>query len=687
METTSQIEELFPGLGRQLEKNIQPQNWEYKNSKLFNIKKQEYMYEYSEVSDFEHEKHEVKKWLQSIDCFQSADMLTTAALINDAASRFSKLGFSSLDQVNLRNIHDTGNDLHTQWTCQELRTFIINKNISLKDSTNDYSNGLLVVYGLFNLSLITEIATQLKPRIVIIFEPDMELISLKVNNQECEDALAKLESINCDIFLISDDNPDKAFLQATGIAESVNLLCQECLFTISLRNDEFFERIDSKYKSNESSLLKTIGLFGFFVDEIHMIMNSSITFTQNPPRIISYKSFSPNDTHAVITASGPSLEKNLPLLSQYRNKYHLLCCYSTLGALVKNDLKPDYHCNQERHCLHLPMLADPVISKLVKDIILICSANNDPRMNSIYHDTAAIFRSASCPSALFARDTGDIVDGEGNQVANLALVSAILLGYKTIHLFGVDLGAAKKSEGRSNKALIYDKNQPRVFDKKRPGNLGNEVWVDDGLIDSAQYMSNLLNGLSLPDKSFIEGLTVYNYGEGQQIKGAISAKPDSFHENIENSDSNSSSKTIFESLDRYDVQTARARFVAFDWRNRLEDYLAFAQKCIEEPFNPCTQELFFERTERYFNVLSHQVMSRLMSGSLLKSWFFIIKVNSFMPDLTEEQRQEWESECKNILKISLKSMESLTLEMLDHVENLEDLSGHDFISLGYHPKS
>ena len=76
-----------------------------------------------------------------------------------------------------------------------------------------------------------------------------------------------------------------------------------------------------------------------------------------------------------------------------------------------------------------------------------------------------------------------------------------------------------------------------------------------------------------------------------------------------------------------------------------------------------------------------------MSGSLLKSWFFIIKVNSFMPDLTEEQRQEWESECKNILKISLKSMESLTLEMLDHVENLEDLSGHDFISLGYHPKS
>ena len=325
-----------------------------------------------------------------------------------------------------------------------------------------------------------------------------------MTDEDAKNIISTLKEVDSSLYLISDKQPDMAYLKTKNIIESTNLFCQERLFTISFQaeNNNSNKQLSDRFR-NGGTMLKDLAHLGFFIDELHMIMNASITMSHAPPRLIRHNSIQPHGRHAVVTASGPSLKNMYQDLSFNRSKFDLFCCFSTLRSLLKASIVPDYHCNQERHACHIPLLSDSLCKELVSDMTLLCSANNDPRMNTLYSDSVAFFRSASTASALYAQRFEDVIQGEGVQVLNLAIVYAVLLGYRTIHLVGTDLGIINHEETRDPNALASDL---REYDIQHKGNLRDYIYTNKTMIDVADYIGMLINGSVLPNG---EALTTY----------------------------------------------------------------------------------------------------------------------------------------------------------------------------------
>jgi hypothetical protein len=133
-------------------------------------------------------------------------------------------------------------------------------------------------------------------------------------------------------------------------------------------------------------------------------------------------------------------------------------------------------------------------------------------------------------------------------------------------------------------------------------------------------------------------------------------------------------------LNRYDSQIARARFIAFDWRGKLAEYLGAVRRLIAEPLNREMQEQFMQLSERQINNLRDQVLPRMFAGTLSRIWFLILKVDECLQFSSEVEQREWESKAHSILNQCLESMEKLVLEMVNYVENLEKLGDHQLRS-------
>ena len=676
-EPESSLGELFPGLKARLNaRTTEKQSWEDRGGKLFNLETNNYLHPNATSPDHEYEQNQVDNWLINPECLRPADGLTIENILRESTVAFNKKGFTGLEDLRLESIHDSGDDLQAEWACKQLWDYLQTHHYSLSDQKSDYRGGLLLVYGIGQGHLIARIIRALQPRIVLIFEPDEELLRLRLQSEACDALLEAKETCISSIFLVTDRDTALAQSKAMALIESENLYSQERIFSLHCRETEWGENLDNLMRVS-GGMWRSLRYLGFFVDELHMMLNTSICFTQSPPRTITYQQIHGHGSHAVITASGPSLAEALPLLKQSRDQYDLFCCYSTLGTLLKSAIQPDYHCSQERHADHLYILEDSASAAYVNSALLLCSGNNDPRMNKLYRDTVAFWRSASCGSALYASSAKECINAEGPQVANLALNFAILMGYRTIHLFGVDLGCADQTEDRVAGALAYTY---RTMNKSMPGNRREAIWTDQELIESAEYMGNLIKGTTLPNAAPIEDLKVFNYSDGQAIPGTIAADPESFTANLKGEFRGPTPIELVGMLNRYDSQIGRARFTAFDWRGKLAEYLESVRTLIAAPLDHELHEQFLQLSERQCNSLNDQVLSRMLSGTLSRIWYLILRVNESIQTPDSQEQLEWESKAIFILNQSLDSMERLVLEMIEYIENLENLDSHQLVS-------
>jgi hypothetical protein len=669
----STLEELFPGLEDRIRaEQGQKRRWQHRDGRLYDTSANQYLHLNTTKPDLEYEENSITSWLKNAECLQSADTQTILQVLRKNAGDFGSTGFKSLDELNLESIHDSADDLQTMWASRELAGHFETYPHLLTKEIVDHRSGLLLLYGIGQGHLIGRLMQALQPRVVLIFESDLELLALRLNSEACELILQAADQTGCSIFLVTDSEPSLAHLKAKALIESVNLFAQERLFSFHCRQTDWATDLDERFRTGDS-MLRDLRYLGFFVDELHMMLNASICLTQTPPRIISYRTIDPHQSHAVITASGPSLAEGLPKLHQLRPQFDLFCCYSTLGALLQSALTPDYHCNQERHNCHIPILNDPASHSYASTGLLLCSANNDPRMNGLYRDVVAFFRSASSASALYAPSADDCISGEGPQVANLALYYAILMGYRTLHLFGVDLGCVNQQNPRAGGALSHS---PRHLNKPAPGNRRETIWTDQSLLECAEFMGNLISGILLPGAEPIQGLRVFNYSDGQKIPGTVSAHPEEFSQNLQGSSPGPAPLELVQKLGRYDSQIARARFLAFDWRRNLSEYLAAVQALIAEPLNREHHEQFLQLSERQLNSLHDQVLPRMLAGTLARIWYLILMVDARLQKLSTTEQKVWQQKATFILEESIASMEKLLLEMVDYIERLESIDNH-----------
>ena len=673
------IAALSPDLRRAIDEGrANPQRWVLQERKLTDTASGTRLYD-EDQPDTVLEQEAVTRWLQHADCLQIADTATLQSMVCAYSSQWRNLGFKSLADLNIATIHDSADDLQMLWTCQQIEDFLSEHQIALLAEPKRHNAGLLLIHGMGSCAAIERLVTTLQPRLVLLFETDLDLIARQVDDrQQTEQLLLALQTAGSTLLLITDTDGDKAVHHANILIAITSLRAQAYCFRFRFRATALADELDERL-GDPDACLKALRYLGFFVDELHMLMNGILTFAHTDARIVGYGSVKDHQRHAVIVASGPSLAAALPLLKAERERFDLICSFSTLGPLLKAGIIPDYHCHMERHADARFMQASPELEVFSRNATLLSSANVDPRFAQLYQNVFTFLRSASTSSALLASKASEIIGSEGSEAANAAIVFAVLLGYRKLHLFGVDFGAVDPSlTNRIEGALHYSE---RTMDLAVEGNLRETVWTSQSLKDAAAWTGQFLNpDLYEPARTSVETTIVYNYSDGQRIPRTISARPETFSHNLQDSSTLNGINAALQQTDGdSDQRHSRERLLGCDLPARIQLQCRIMRQLADQPLNEHQHDLFRQScSDRNTGTLIDQVVTRLFGGSLSRIWIYLLILSRLIP---EQAEAAWEEQCRQILLGCIDSMEALSLEMLSYALALPSLEEHTLRSV------
>lgn len=645
-----------------------PEAWRLREGKLTRADTGRRLYE-GDLDDREIETQAVQHWLQSSPpCIKPFCADDISVILREFAAQWHALNVDSLEDLSFCDIYNSGEDHQFLWAASQLSSGLQDGRLRISEAVAGYSHGSLCVHGVCHLDILVHIVRLLKPRLLLIFEEDLDLIAYRCTERsEASALLAAIQDLGTQFCFVTDPDAQGAYVKAEAVITSSGILPHANIFSITLREQPSTQIINERICGTDS-YLKIIRLLGFFNDELNMLANGIINLTQNKARLITFPLIKQQERHAVVVASGPSLREALPLLKKHRSRFDLISSYSTLWPLVKAGIIPDYHVQLERHTVHRTNLAFTDIVEACKQITLIGNANIDPFLADLYKDFLIFFRSASAPSALFADHISELVSGEGGEVASASIASAVLLGHKTIHLFGVDLGAATPDQARSRIDGAPGANE-RVFEIPVDGNRQPTAWTSQPMLELRDWIVLILSGKFQPGNTLAEMVTTFNYSDGIRIPNTKPAILSDFAGNLNRCSANTikvkSGETSNTPGKPVDNVYYLNKLIAYDISNRFRLHLDVARHLAHNPLNDNNFKAYVQSCELRQTSLTDQVPIRLASGTLIRIWSQIILLHRLAEIQEPEDAQQWEDAARNILEKCIDSMNSMFADMLD----------------------
>ena len=249
--------------------------------------------------------------------------------------------------------------------------------------------------------------------------------------------------------------------------------------------------LQSWFRSPEGLTQDVANGFGGEVDELNQLFQASITANMEDSRFLLSPQDVQRDRSVILVASGPSLDAAIPWLQQYQDRLQIVASGSSLGVLLRNQIRPAAAVFLERSGTVRDIDLEELISDGfdLSDIPLIASITVDPRIRSLFGHTAWFHRPLSTTLALFPEEAASKLLQSGPQSANAALEALLMLGYRKLFLIGCDFGTSRRSYPRARDALG---NSVRTLDLPVLGRHSKTVFSSPELISAAEYFANAL---------------------------------------------------------------------------------------------------------------------------------------------------------------------------------------------------
>lgn len=218
---------------------------------------------------------------------------------------------------------------------------------------------------------------------------------------------------------------------------------------------------------------------------------------------------------AIIVAGGPSLDKNIHLLSEAKNKAVIIAVDSVIPNLLANGIIPDFMTSIDPIDLIYEKFAD--VLPQMNDIALISSTWITPKIPKIFSPKKIFwtFSGRHMENWIMELLGGKVAAGGASTVAHLNLVAAALMGCSPIVFVGQDLAYAGNVSHAANTSLSEDE----FIDKWKQGD--TVIWTEE--INGGKIPTDRL---LLSYKSHFESFISHNTGNyinataiGAQIKG------------------------------------------------------------------------------------------------------------------------------------------------------------------------
>jgi len=352
---------------------------------------------------------------------------------------------------------------------------------------------------------------------VIVYEPNLEILYIALNivdfSQEIEEEKIKFF------------NPlEYRYAQAIKLFENPDIQVFSKIYQLHIYS-EYYEKFYSDNileinKINLRAIKQAVNNLGnSSIDTLigieHHIKNTPEMIKNMPFKKFALKNKNKYD-YAVIVATGPSLEKQLPILKEIQDYVTIISVDASMPILEKWGIKPDVVASLERVEATSAFFKN-TSKEFQKEIIMLHSSlQHEEVLKHSYGIKSLPMRPFYFTKYLNLSNYGFI--GIGMSAANMAYEFAYILGIKNIILIGQDLAYSKDGKSHAkNHVLGEDEVKFKETDEYVP------AYGGDGLIRTTKVWNMFRNFFERDIYiSSQEGFTTYNATEGgARIEGAI----------------------------------------------------------------------------------------------------------------------------------------------------------------------
>lgn len=284
--------------------------------------------------------------------------------------------------------------------------------------------------------------------------------------------------------------------------------------------------------------LKVVLAFGEYFDHVrygvahtyHSLTHNHLFLKENNA---SYKDLEILNMPVFIVGNGPSLDVNFDYIRSYRDRVIVISCGTALYSLYKYGITPDFHAELEQNRATYCWINRVEDKSFLRKIRLISINGIHPETASLFKDVMLCFKSGEASANLFRNGLQRLgfkiseISYAYPTVSNLALNFALHVGFKTIYLFGVDLGYADVKYHHSKASAYYKKDGSEIFSYEKAHGSGDRVKGNFRPYVYTKREFNLSRKL-IEDaiRSNKGAAEIYNCSDGVKIDGAIPLKVD-----------------------------------------------------------------------------------------------------------------------------------------------------------------
>ena len=309
---------------------------------------------------------------------------------------------------------------------------------------------ILYFFGLGNGIFYKMILTSKKLEKVVVYEPDIEIIYITFH---LIDLSEELEKKKLTLFLVEDYN----YPNAMNIFEDWNYRFYLKLYDLNILTPYYSQYQREILFINDVNIraIKQV-VISHGNDATDSLIGIKHHLHNIPEMVKNYKFTNfikkRNSDIAIIVATGPSLQKQLPLLKKIQNFATIISVDASLPILEKHGIKPDIVTVLERVELTSQFFVN-TSDEFMKDIyFVIASLAHEKTINEIKGKKVITMRPFPFNRFFKMKEFGYV--GIGMSAANMAYELAYMMGYSMTILIGQDLAYGKDGFSHSKGHIL-----------------------------------------------------------------------------------------------------------------------------------------------------------------------------------------------------------------------------------------
>ena len=402
--------------------------------------------------------------------------------------------------------------------CEAMYEYLDGRPLSKLPVGDAHDAGYLLVFGLGLGFHIEPLLERCDVRYVIIMEEFLEFLDHSFWLQDWEALHAKASARNTRFFFIFGSEPDQIHSRMHWFMRGEGFGLIDGSYIFRHYRSMVLDAVYAQFRKELPLLPVSIG---FWEDEILMLDNCAHNLINRDSYLLDSTPRLERDVPAFIVGSGPSIDHTIAVIKANRDKAIVFSCGSGLSALLRNGVTPDFHCELENvPGSYIYLQKERAEHGSFGEITLIAANTVGPFMLDMFDKPILFFRDSVSSTVLWAPDKLGIY-GASPTVTNVGIRASLLMGFREIYLFGVDLGSRDPGR-RHSKQSLYETNKEwadvyedrdRKWNISLPANFGGTAYTNDILQWARMLMIHSLDPFP--------SAKVYNCSDGVKITGTI----------------------------------------------------------------------------------------------------------------------------------------------------------------------